>query len=152
VPGENRVVIHRQRHHVAVRPLLAQAPDGLDARASGAAQIEHQHVWLAPERTATEHVQVALLAYDLQPPLAIEQRAQVGTGGGPVTGKQNADRSLALGRIMRAVRAARYASQAQVCAHAITLGLAPRAGQRAWPHLALGKARMPQLAALVAVD
>jgi hypothetical protein len=75
VLGENRVVIHCQHHHVAVRPLLAQTLDGLDAGAPGAAQIEHQYVRRAPARAASESVQVALLAYDLQPPFAIEQHA-----------------------------------------------------------------------------
>ena len=112
-------------------PLLAQALDGLDIRAPGAAEVEYEHVRPATAGAASERVQVALLAYDLQASLAIEQLAQVGADGGPVAGQQDADRSLARGRRTRAVRAARDACQAQVCAHAITLGFAPLAGQRA---------------------
>jgi hypothetical protein len=76
-------------------------------------------------------VQVALLAYDLQPALAIEQHARVAADRGSVTGQQDADRSLAGKRCTRAIRAARDACQAQVCGHAIKLGSAPLAGQRA---------------------
>ena len=129
--GENRVVIHREHHDVAFRPLLTQALDGLDAGAPGAVQIEHEHMRAAPARAAGKRVQVTLLAYDLQPPLAIEQDAQVAADGGSVTGQEDADRSLAGRRRTRALRAPRNACQAQVCGHAITLGLAPLAGQRA---------------------
>jgi hypothetical protein len=131
VPGENRVVVHREHHHMTLGPLLAQTLNGLDIRTPGAPDVQHEHVRPSPAGAASERVQVALLAYDLQAPLAIEQPAQVGADGGPVTGQQNADRSLARGRRTRAVRAARDACQAQVCAHAITLSFAPLAGQRA---------------------
>ena len=112
-------------------PLLAQTLNGLDIRTPGAAEVEYEHVRPATAGAASERVQVALLAYDLQASLAIEQLAQVGADGGPVTGQQDADRSLARRRPTRAIGAARDARQAQVWAHAITLGFAPLAGQRA---------------------